>query len=254
MFFVNGNPWCVEFRKKFINGQDWLSVYLHSGSSFSTRIEQLIIVSCDFQLIKPSLKKGIRLLPYSADNLSWEIEQFIPWYELINNVDEDECDIQIRLKATKTLNSIQNEWLQFQTLRPGHAASDQHKKFRMMMYKIHLNDIGVCSPNIKFIGHSWRIAAEITEGQFVVKILNTKKNTCRISSTIKLIPFDSNVQPVEVEFKNNQFNAEEFSKSCKIISWNELIDGAKKFMQDDGSLAIEVDLIAGTGVGDEPQN
>lgn len=256
VFYVNGNPWCLQFSKNNSNGHDWLGVYLHCGSLFRSRIEQLIVVTCDFQLIKPSLQKSIRLCPFAADNLCWGIDEFIPWNELMNgNLDEDECKFRIRLKATKLLNAIQNEWLHFQTISSSqNAASDEHQtKFRMTIHTIHHNGIGICSPNIEFIGCSWRIAAELTNGRIVVKILNTEKKSCRVSSAITLIPFDRNVQPVKIESENHQFNADEFLKSWELISWTDLIDPEKKFIQN-GSLVIEVDLNAGTDVGDEPPN
>lgn len=172
--------------------------------------------------------------------------------ELVNgNLDEDECKFRIRLKATKSLNAIQNEWFHFQTIRSSQNAAPDEQQIRMMIHQMHHNNIGICSPNIEFIGCSWRIAAEVTNGRFVVKILNTQKKSSRVSSAITLLPFDRGFQPVKIESKNQEFNADEYFKSWELISWADLIDPEKKIIRDDGSLVIEVDLNAATKIGDE---
>lgn len=240
VLFVSGNPWCVQLCKKSTNGQDWLGVYLHCGSLFRSRIEQLILATCEIQLIKPSLQKSIRSCPFSADNFSSGIENFILWDELINHcAHEDSCEFRIRVKATPLLIARQNKWLLFEEIAFG-GYVNAPKKFRMTVTEIQ-NVVGVSSPNIVFNGSSWRIVLEHNEDVILVKLINTTKNTCRVSTDIKLMPFNQNVQPLTVGHSLEEFNEERYFRGWS-IQINDLCDPERHLMLNYTTFKIEIEL------------
>lgn len=118
------------------------------------------------------------------------------------------------------------------------------QKYRMTIYDFQ-NAIGVCSPKIEFNKSSWRIAVGERGDEIVVTICKTDgKNSCRLSSEIKLLSFNPNIVPINVQGEDQEFNSEGTYRNLTLTTWAELINPRKNFIQND-SFVIEICVKAG---------
>lgn len=253
-FFVNGNPWHVRFAKVKDSGKDVLGVYLHSDLKQDSN-DTLIVGTCDVILLSSKVnvkphQENIYLDAFCAENSCWGLDSFITWSQLMNPTNGyivgDTCKFQIRVKATALLIAAENEWCKFESNVKCECEGCSHRKFRLTIRQFQ-NSIGVCSPKIYFNGSSWRLVVGRKEGKIMVTICKTGERPCLLTSTIKLISFDPNVQPITEETESQEFDSDGSYGSWDLITWDELINPRKRFIQDD-SFVIEVELKAERGI------
>lgn len=253
-FFVSGNPWHIKFVKILKNGQHFLGVYLSSSALFLGWIEKNIAAACNIKLLPPGMigrgrfERDIIVSPFSIHNSIWGIDNFIAWDELVDGYTrENSCQIVVKVQATKLLNAARNEWLNFQDMSVPQYAGIQninHGKFRMAIKEIH-NIIGVCSPSILFDECTWRIVVQRRGDFILVTLFNLEEQTRRISCSVALKSFNSNIQPITTGADDLNFNLNTLYVSFELISMQDLIDPEKEFVSnDEPSLVIEVDLKA----------
>lgn len=249
-FFVSGTPWYMRFSKEKIGRTNYLAIHLHSNfehSSDKTHID------ATFNAILTSSKANVHqdkiyLDAFCTENPCWGLDKFITWTKLFDRtkgfIVDDHCQFVVKVKVTKVLNADDNELLHFVEL--GETEDGYQRKFRLTMFNFQ-NTIGVCSPNINFDGSQFRIAVSQIETKIVITICKTGgENSCYLTSEIKLLSFDPNIQPIRKEIKNLDFSLVGSYDKWDSIDWDDLIDPQKKFIQDD-SFVIEVKFKAELG-------
>lgn len=252
VFHVNGNPWHVRFTKNKDCGEEKLGVYLHSDLDQDSN-DTLIVATCDVMLLSSKVnvkphQENIYLDAFCAENSCWGLDSFIAWKELLNPnkgyIVGDSCRFQIRVKATALLIAAENEWCKFESNVKCECEGCSHRKFRLTIRQFQ-NSIGVCSPIIYFNGSSWRIVIGRKDGKIVVTICKTGDRPCLLTSTIKLISFDPKIQPIIDENEDQEFDSDGSYGNSELITWDQLIDPRKKFIQDD-AFVIEMEFKSGT--------
>lgn len=253
LFYVNGNPWHIRFAKVKDCGKDWLGVYLHSDLVQDSN-DTLIVATSDVILLSSKVtvkshQENIYLDAFCAENSCWGLDSFIAWAHLVNPnngyIVGDSCEFQVRVKATALLIAAENEWCKFDSNVKCECEGCSHRKFRLTIRQFQ-NSIGVCSPIIYFNGSSWRIVVGRKGDQIVVTICKTGDRSCLLTSTIKLLSFDPNIQPIEKGTDDQEFDSDGSYGNWDLITWDRLIDPRKKFIQDD-AFVIEMELKAGRG-------
>lgn len=253
-FFVNGTPWFMRFSKEKDGKKEHLTVHLHSNLEYNST-DAFIVATCDVMLLSPKVngkphEANICLDAYCADNKVWGLCSFIEWNRLKNGfIADDKCKFKLMVKATELMTAAKDYWLKqglkFERMVEHEDGSD--RKFRLTINEFH-NSIGVCSPKIKFNESFWRIVVIKKEGSMWVLICQTSGNTRLLTSKIKLMSSDPKVQTITNEGKEDtNFEAAGCYGEWELITWDDLIDPRKKFIQNDTSFVIEVEFKAGRG-------
>lgn len=250
-FFVNGAPWCMRFSKEKNGKTDVLSVHLHSNLKYNSP-DAFIVATCDVVLLSTKVnvkphEMNICLDAYSADNPVWGLCSFIEWNQLKNGfIANNKCKFKLKVKATELMTAAKDYWLKqglkFERMVEDEDGSD--RKFRLTVNEFQ-NSIGVCSPKIKFNGSLWRIVVIRKDDHVWVLICQTSGNTRLLTSKIKLMSADPNVQPITNEGKEDtSFEAAGYYGEWDLIHWNDLIDPQRKFIRNDTMFVIEVEFKA----------
>lgn len=252
-FYLNDTPWYIRFSKVKEGKTNYLTIHLHSNfkhNSDKTHIDatfNAMLLSSKASV--NSHQDRIYLDAFCTDNPCWGFDTFIAWKQLINPINgyivDDHCKFQIRVKATKVLNADNNDLLQFED--HGENGYGSQRKFRLTITNFQ-NTVGVCSPNINFDGSAWRVAVSEIAAKIVFTICKTGgENSCCLTCKIKLVPSDPKIQPITKEIKDLEFPLVGSYDKWELIDWDDLIDPRKKFIQDDDSFVIEVELKAKQG-------
>lgn len=251
-FFVNGTPWYVRFSKEKIGNINYLAIHLHSNYEHNSDESH---IDATFNAILTSSKVNvdphqnrIYLDAFCTENPCWGLDKFITWTQLFDRtkgfIVDNHCKLKVRVNATKVLNADDNNLLHFVDF--GKIEDGYQRKFQLTMHNFQ-NTIGICSPNINFDGSQFRIAISQIETKIVITICKTGgENSCYLTSEIRLVSFDPNIQPMKKETKNLDFSLVGSYDKWDSIDWDDLIDPQKKFIQDD-SFVIEVKIKAEVG-------
>lgn len=134
----------IKFVKTSKNGENSLGVYLCSNAIFFGRVEKIIVAGATITALSRRMmvqhKQTINVSPFLGLKSVWGVDEFITWNELLNPANgystQDNCELKIEVKATKSLNAMQNEWLKFEDITVREYAG-VHKKFRMIIHQIY---------------------------------------------------------------------------------------------------------------------
>lgn len=258
IFYVNGNPWLIKLEK-ILNG--WLNIGLHSLVE-DTSDAWAIFAGCTVKLIttkynKKSLQSAIGPASFHSKMLEWKKTSFIAWNQLMDSnngyVKDDSCKLEIIIKASPIQDVTKDEWFGFESIRK--CCDDTSKgKFRITVKKFD-DFIGVCSPEFILNKIAWRIEIyqrecptkkNSNETSLSLKLYNFNHGTVvsvlrQAKITCKLIPFDSNIEPIHSATDKYEYNCSLCISELDVVSWDQLIDPKNKFINGD-SFILEVKI------------
>lgn len=241
-FEVCGNPWNVYFER----GIKYLVVYLQSRVKFNLREPLIILASCELKII--SRLYGVKpladyIIPSVFNFTKSKRPLFIEIDQLMDPtkcfVEDDKCTVEILIEATSLQNVNQTDLLKFKTVELNNDCSQQ--KFRLVIKRF-VEFLGVCSPKFIFGDTSWGIAVSQYENIIYVELIDheyTKNGSSVIHSTLQLMPFDPNIQPLREDSKDMKLHLN--FKWFALTTIEQLIDPNNCFIQND-SFVVEIDM------------
>lgn len=239
-FFVRGNPWYLIFKKDIDGGKDSLGIHLYSNvknlssKSFIVAVFEATLLPRKLDVEAVCMNTTPNL--FSSKFFGWG--SFISWETLVNPengfVMDDKCKLEIRVKASPL-----NECTKIEPI-------DSCDKCLQRKFRMKINDIyeffGVRLSEIVLDDCSFYVTAFRNKNNLDLKITKKGMKVCSVSFLFKLISYDANVKPMMVRVNNRKFIANVFTSIAHTLAtWQQLIDPAKKFIQND-SFVIEVDL------------
>lgn len=228
IFYVRGNSWMIKLNK--LNN----CIYVNSMSKIEIESNDWAIVAAMSARLIPSnihidpAKKQFLPIAFYQGNMMEKVSAFSSC-TFDSKCGSGTCQMEIKVKTTPLLLSTQHEWLQFKSI-PKCCPNNLDVKFHMTVKLI--NDfIGVCSPEIIWKNCKFRISVVRIGDNIQMNLFKLDHNTpWPEPQTVswKLIPFNSNNQPLQCQLKN-------LSKSYHClgaIKWDDLVKPSNRYIKN----------------------
>lgn len=260
-FHIRGNPWIIRLeRLNAMTAIDSLSVFLHSRiGNIST--DWTIIAYFKVKLLSKFDEKvcSAEFGPsaFHPQRRNWGRNIFIRWKELMDQengfIEDDECKIEIKVRASPLQNLKTDEWMKFNSID---KCCDKGSEGIFRLSAMHFNEFtGICSPNFILKDLPWRLSLAKKKNKSTIqsdydlqiKLYTTSCDTTwshRVMMACKLMSFIPNVQPIESDTKHQVFDSKSKCLTIEVIKWNRLID----FIHNN-SFILEVILKIGNSEG-----
>lgn len=246
VFYVSGNPWLIKLRK-FRDECLLIQCFLHP----------LIADESDTWAIVGKFSVKIIATDYSKDDHERYSEPFsihsesrsylkciIKWKELMDPengfIENNSCKIEIKVRASPVQTLSNDKWLKFETIK--NCCNNSSEGIFRVTVK-HFNDAyGVCSAKIVLRSSSWRLMIHRMEDSLVATLSYFKFNSFHVTVLFKLIPFDSSIEPFQIENDEKHFSFSQTTHDFIIIPWDKLIKPENQFMQNK-KFVLEIKII-----------
>lgn len=253
MVSVGGSPWTILFEKTEVSDDKGNAVY-YLGIFLISKIKKNANVSTVLAYFKAKLfsKRSVvpRVFslspsPYNCMKKKWGNAYCIPWKELMDPekgyLRDNSCKISIKITASplqkRGVNSCMIDFVPIKTFRDDSLEGE----FRMKINHVHQFS-GICSPEFTLGNFQWHFLISKyrnSHEKFLrVELFNSSESSCNISLKCKLISNNPDIEDVVDELKNYRLNRS-YDYSFDMISWKELCNPEKNFIQDN-SFVIEV--------------
>lgn len=240
IFYVRGTPWVVLFEKNcFTLCVSLISKIENDSKDWAIAAEYSVDI-IPIELHINFIKKNFTGAVFHHGRMSRKCS-LISWNDLTQPengfVTNDSCELEIKVSVSPLQNSIQNEWLKFESIQKC-CDENSGEKYRMTV-KVFGSFIGVCSPPIHLKNSECRIVLKKISSrpdgnanekfiQIVLRVMENEFNGAdQIIMSCKLIPFDPNMQPLQKQQK--AFPCEIL---LNLITWDELIKPANCYIQN----------------------
>lgn len=261
VFGVRGNAWTMQFNKrKNTANQDTLAIYLNSTINNNVA-NWSVVASFTIEILSNKFngtpyKAHFEPHAYNWRTLSLGNPSIITWNELMDAdkgyVQNNECTIVFKVKASPVYNEMNNQTLEFATI-PKCCNVSLTGGFRLKINKFrHFEDVS--TPIFELGDSSWRFLVckkqTTADDVFEIKLHNLKfilggvAPPCNIIATCKLLSFNLNAVPIQNRIQT-RLNPNNSIATLTSFSWNELVDPLKEIVRND-SFTLCVELKIGT--------
>lgn len=261
-FYVCGNSWSLVLRKEELTSEEQetkenvLAVYLISKQEI--RPENWAIVA-NFTLKICSIKSNSKAHKFVSNTFvfdsghpSWGEGVVILWKTLLDpehgHVYNDTCKIVVKVRSSPLQYGPIDDLIE---LKPIYKCGDTSQKigsFHLKVMRVH-DFVDICSPEFILENMPWRflvcktvnnhaIGEALAEDMIQLKLYNPlmgREATAKCIMVTLSCKIDGTIKKME----NKKFEYGTLEQSLNIISWNELFDPQKKFIEND-SFVLEV--------------
>lgn len=265
-FHVDGNPWVIKFIKNNSEEVDGNKSFLigYLFSQIDRTLENWVIVANHSFEIYSNKDNGesalIKVKSHPYFNVGGWGQPLISWDQLMDPergyVNDDMCNIGFTIKVSPIQFQNYSNFLEFVPVMKCCDATSRGD----FQLKIKLNEdynfFDICSPKFTLKHFAWHllvcksvISENDTKEEFLeVQLYNlllakVSKMSCKVTLLCKLVSFDTAIEPISNKLKSQELKYLNSSCALNIISWNELMNPQKKFIQNN-SFVLQITIIA----------
>lgn len=261
-FYVCGNPWTIGLRKKEIcegtQKEECFGVFLYAEEE--ERPANWVIVANFIIKIIPAkcnsaaheFKSGTFVFDSGA--IGWGNANVISWKTLVDPnqsfIHNDTCKIIVNVSSSPLQHAASAELIELIPIKKW-CDSSTSGTLHLKVNRTH-DFVNVCSPEITLGNSRWRFVVcktqidngmqNAAQNEYILqlKLYNssmgrkTTAKSIKVSLTCKMTSSEPNVDRTTIDkMENKEFRFRITEQALRIISWNELFDPMKKFIEND---------------------